>query len=133
MSDESRQVRLHKLLGMRTNNTNCDYETNSEHSIDEELVSQTARTVADTSSVISSSKNTRRQWMHKLFMKCENDGTSTVNDALSSIGSVSVLDEEATTKSSGISQNNRRRLMQRLMKKSDQVSSIDFSQLSMNK
>lgn len=117
---------------MRTNDANCDYETNSEHSIDEELVSQTARTVADTSSVISSSKNTRRQWLHKLFMKCESDGTSTVNDALSSIGSVSVFDEEATIKSSGISQNNRRQLMQRLMEKSDHVSSIDFSQISIN-
>lgn len=107
--------------------TTRDYETESEHSIDDESVSRPAGREADTSSCTS--KINRRRLLHNLFFKHE---TSMINDDLSSIGSASVFDEDATVKSSHITQNSRRRLMQKLLDKGDDLSSI-CSKLTLNK
>lgn len=136
VSDKSRQFRLNKLLQKHDDSvikeagTIRDYETSSEHSIDEESIPRNARNVADTCSSIS--KSTRGNFFHKLLTKAENDGASTLYDGLSSIESASMFDEETTVKSSRSTQNSRRRLMQRLMEKDDQVSSIGISHLSLN-
>lgn len=78
------------------------------------------------------SKNTRQKFLKKLFASRDIDDTSTINDELSSIESASMFEESATVKSSHITQTSRRRLIERLMEKDDDLSSIALSHLSMN-